>query len=61
MACREVLLTLHRKDLLDYPPPLKKNYNTKRRVPKKINVNEKPIKCHIKELDVVTVKMVISI
>jgi len=58
MACREVLLTLHRKGLLDYPPPLKKKLNAKRRVPKKININEKPIKCHIKELDVVTVKMV---
>jgi hypothetical protein len=58
MACREVLLTLHRKGLLDYPPPLQKNYNTKRRVPKKISINENPIKCHIKELDPVTIKMV---
>ena len=58
MACREVLLTLHRKGLLDYPPPLKKNHNTKRREPKKISINENLIKCHIKELDPVTIKMV---
>jgi len=58
MACRELLLTLHRKGLLDYPPPIHKAYNHKRTGPKKIKVNEKPIKCHVNELDTVTVKMV---
>jgi len=58
MACRELLLTLHRKDLLDYPAPFQKTNNTNRTTPKKININESPIKCHVKELDPVIIKMV---
>jgi hypothetical protein len=58
MACREVLLTLHRKNLLDYPPPINKTYNHKRTGPKKIIISEDPITCHVKELEPVTVKMV---
>jgi len=58
MACRELLLTQHRKDLLDYPPPFQKTNNTNRTAPKKINISENPIKCHVKELDTVKVKMV---
>jgi len=38
MACREVLLTLHRKNLLDYPPPLNKTYNHKRTGPKVLKI-----------------------
>ncbi len=58
MACRELLLTLHRKALLDYPPPFQKTHNTNRPAPRKFRVSENPIKCHIKELDTVIVKMV---
>ena len=38
MACRELLLTLHRKGLLDYPPPKMIRQN-KRKVVKKIEVD----------------------
>ena len=58
MACRELLLTLHRKTLLDYPPPFQKTHNTNRPAPKKINISENPIKCHVQELDTVKVRMV---
>lgn len=57
MACRELLLTLHRKDLLDYPPPRYIPSN-KKRVVKKIEVDTTPISCKVTELKPVAVKMV---
>lgn len=57
MACREVLLTLHRKGLLDYPPPLQSSNNTKRAV-SKIPITETPINCHVNELEPIQIKMV---
>jgi len=57
MACRELLLTLHRKGLLDYPPPKMIRQN-KRKVVKKIEVDTTSINCKITELDTVKVKMV---
>ncbi len=58
MACRELLLTLHRKGLLDYPHPIQKTYNHKRTGPKNIEVDTTPISCNISELGPVQVKMV---
>jgi len=57
MGCRELLLTLHRKGLLDYPPPrfIPKN---KKRVVKNIEVDTTPISCDISDLEPVQVKMV---
>lgn len=57
MACRELLLTLHRKNLLDYPPP-KIVLQNKRKVVKKIEVDTTPISCNISELEPIQVKMV---
>jgi len=57
MACRELLLTLHRKGLLDYPPPRCIPRNRKR-VVNKIEVDTTPISCNISELGPVQVKMV---
>jgi hypothetical protein len=57
MACRELLLTLHRKGLIDYPPPKIVRPN-KRKVVKNIEVDTTPISCNISELDPVQVKMV---
>jgi hypothetical protein len=57
MTCREVLLTLHRKGLLDYPPPLQSSNNVKRAV-SKIPIKEEPINCHVNDLDSVWIKMV---
>ena len=58
MACREVLLTLHRKGLLDYPPPFHKPNNRKRTGPKKLQIAENPINCHVNDLVPIKVKMV---
>jgi len=58
MACRELLLTLHRKNLLDYPPPIQKAYNNRRTGPKKIKFDTTPISCNISALETVQVKMV---
>jgi hypothetical protein len=57
MACREVLLTLYRKGLLDYPQALQDSNNIKRAVPK-IQINETPINCDLADLEPVRVKMV---
>ncbi|MDA3915769.1 MAG: hypothetical protein PF690_02200 [Deltaproteobacteria bacterium] len=57
MACRELLLTLHRKGLLDYPSPKIIRPN-KRKVVKKIEVDTTSISCKINDLDTVKVKMV---
>jgi len=57
MACREVLLTLHRKGLLDYPPPRCIPQN-KKRVVKNIKVDTTPISCNISDLRPVRVEMV---
>ena len=57
MACRELLLTLHRKGLLDYPPPRYIPRN-KKRVVKNIEVDTTPISCNISDLEPVQVKMV---
>ncbi|MCK5543391.1 MAG: DUF4338 domain-containing protein [Desulfobacterales bacterium] len=57
MACREVLLTLYRKGLLDYPSPRYIPPN-KKKVVKKIEVDTTPIFCKVTELKPVTVKMV---
>ncbi|MBC8440666.1 MAG: DUF4338 domain-containing protein [Deltaproteobacteria bacterium] len=58
MACRELLLTLHRKGLLDYPPPIQKAYNNRRTGPQKIKIDTTPISCNISDLGPVQVKMV---
>ena len=57
MACRELLLTLHRKNLLDYPPP-KIIRTNKRKIVKRIKVDTTPISCKVTELEPVSVKMV---
>ena len=57
MACRELLLTLHRKGLLDYPPP-KYIPRNKKRVVNNIEVDTTPISCNISDLEPVQVKMV---
>ena len=57
MACRELLLTLHRKGLLDYPPPRHIPAN-KKRVVKKINIDTTPVNCKINDLASVQIKMV---
>jgi hypothetical protein len=57
MACRELLLTLHRKGLFDYPPPRCIPRN-KKRVVKNIEVDTNPISCNISDLEPVQVKMV---
>ena len=57
MACRELLLTLHRKGMLDYPPPRYTPPN-KKKVVKNINVDTSPVNCKINELESVQVKMV---
>jgi hypothetical protein len=57
MACREVLLTLHRKGLLDYPPPFQDSYNVKKAAPK-IQISQNPISCNISELGPVRIEMV---
>ncbi|MBU2455625.1 MAG: DUF4338 domain-containing protein [Proteobacteria bacterium] len=57
MACRELLLTLHRKGLLDYPQPFRSSCNVKRTVPK-IQINQVPIKCKVSELEPIRIKMV---
>ena len=50
MACREFLLTLHRKGLLDYPPS-KYIRTIKRKVVKNIKVDTTPISCNIYDLE----------
>ena len=45
MACRELLLTLHRKGLLDYPRPIQKAYNQRRTGPKKVKIDTTPVAC----------------
>ena len=57
MACRELLLTLHRNSLLDYPPPKFTPHN-KRKIVTKIKVDTTPVFCKVTELEPVTVKMV---
>lgn len=57
MACREVLLTLHRKGLLDYPPPRYIPPNKKKQVTH-IEIDETPISCDLSELEPVEIKMV---
>jgi len=57
MACREVLLTLHRKGLLDYPSPKIIRIN-KKKVVKKIEADTTPRSCKVTDLKSVTVKMV---
>ncbi len=57
MACRELLLTLYRKGLLDYPPPKSTPRNTKR-VVKKIDVDTTPVTSKLAAIEPVTVKMV---
>ncbi|WP_300465182.1 Druantia anti-phage system protein DruA, partial [Desulfobacula sp.] len=50
-------MTLHRKGLLDYPPPRHTKKN-KRKVVKTIDVDQTPITCNISDLGSVVVKMV---
>ena len=57
MACRELLLTLYRKGLLDYPPPRCIPRN-KKKVVKNIEVDASPISCNISDLGPVQVKMI---
>lgn len=58
MACREILLTLHRKGLLDYPPPRQACTNGNKRKPYKIDIDQTPLCCPISELEPVRVEMV---
>jgi hypothetical protein len=57
MACRELLLTLHRKGLIDYPPP---QYTPKNvgRTTARIHMDQTPINCTLAELGPVRVEMV---
>lgn len=57
MACREVLLTLHRKGLLEYPPPFKNSNNVKKKVAE-IHICQNPIRHNLAELGPVRVEMV---
>jgi hypothetical protein len=58
MACREVLLTLHRKGLLDYPSPRQASTNCIKKDTPIIKINQTPIWCDISELEPVRVEMV---
>lgn len=57
MACRELLLTLHRKGLLNYPPP-KIVRSNKKKIVKHFKVDTTPISCKISDLGPVQVMMV---
>ena len=57
MACRELLLTLYRKGLLDYPPPKSTPRNAKK-VVKKIDVDTTPVISKLAAIEPVTVKMI---
>jgi len=57
MACRELLLTLHRKDLIDYPPSRFTPKNVGRTTAR-IFVDQTPLNCTLAELDPVRVEMV---
>ena len=57
MACRELLLTLYRKGLIEYPPPLFSSYNVSRPTAI-IHVDQTPINCTLKNLGPVRVEMV---
>jgi hypothetical protein len=58
MACREILLTLHRKGLLDYPPPRQPCTNGNKRQPYKIDIDRTPLCCPISGLKPVKIEMV---
>jgi hypothetical protein len=57
MACHELLLTRHRKSLIDYPPPQYSPKNVGRNTAK-IHVDQTPINCTLKELCLVWEEMV---
>ena len=57
MACRELLLTLQRKNLLDYPPP-KMRQTKKRKGVQAIEVDQTSITSRLPDLEPVTVRMV---
>ena len=57
MACRELLLTLYRKGLIDYPPPQSSPKNVGRTTAI-IHVDQTPINCTLKELGPFRVEMV---
>jgi hypothetical protein len=58
MACREVLLTLYRKGLIDYPAPRQPSTNGNPRKPFKLTIDQAPLCCNIAELAPVTIEMV---
>lgn len=58
MACREILLTLHRKGLLDYPPAKQACTNGIKKAVPRIHVDQTPLSCNVAELDPVRVEMV---
>lgn len=58
MACREVLLTLHRKGLLDYPPPRQASTNCIKKDTPIIKITQTPICCNLSELDPIRIEMV---
>ena len=58
MACREVLLTLHRKGLLDYPPPRQAGTNGIKRDIPKLAVDQTPIYCNLSKLEPIRIEMV---
>jgi hypothetical protein len=58
MACREILLTLYRKGLIDYPAPRQPCTNGNARQPFKLDIKQTPICCDIAELAPVRIEMV---
>jgi hypothetical protein len=58
MACREVLLTLHRKGLLDYPPPRQAGTNGIKRDIPKLAIDQTPIYCNLSKLEPIRIEMV---
>ena len=59
MACREVLLTLYRKGLINYPPGLHDGHNKKRnRSIPLVNTDKIPLKAKLSDLESVEIKLV---
>lgn len=57
MACRELLLTLHRMGLIEYPPG-KYTPKNQKKVVQHIQVDQTPVACKLSHLQPVHVKMV---
>jgi hypothetical protein len=59
MACREILLTLSRNGLIDYPPGIHdgRNKNRNRSIPS-VNIDKNPINAKLSDLEPVEIKLV---